>query len=313
MARIEDHALIGDCETAALVGRDGSIDWLCLPRFDSDSCFARVIGDERNGYWKIRPIDPYTSERRYLPGTLILETIFTVSNGRVRVMDFMPPKTDLSKVVRIVEGLEGKIEMSSELVARFDYGITLPWVSRLEDGAVSLVAGSSMLLLRTEVPMHRESMKTVGSFSLERDQRIAFVLSYQTSYEEPAGPDDPATLLSRANSFWSDWSRRCKAAGPYSEHVLRSLITLKALTFGPSGGIVAAATTSLPEQIGGPRNWDYRFCWVRDATLTLLALMGVAWRDWLVRWLEAQTSADRVRGNWRAPAHRVGGAVAVGI
>lgn len=290
MAWIEDYALIGDCETGALVGRDGSIDWLCLPRFDSDSCFGRLLGNEENGYWKLCPLDRSVSERRYRPGTLILETVFATDRGRVRVIDFMPPKTELSKVVRIVEGLEGKVEMRSELVARFDYGITVPWVSHIEDGALSLVAGASMLLLRTEVPVHGESMKTVGSFSVTHGRRIAFVLSHQISYENPATAEDPNALLDETERFWREWSSRCEAAGPYSEAVLRSLITLKALTFAPSGGMVAAATTSLPEQVGGPRNWDYRFCWLRDATLTLLALMGAgyydearAWRDWLVR------------------------------
>lgn len=290
MAWIEDYALIGDCETGALVGRDGSIDWLCLPRFDSDSCFGRLLGNEENGYWKLCPLDRSVSERRYRPGTLILETVFATDRGRVRVTDFMPPKTKLSKVVRIVEGLEGKVEMRSELVARFDYGITVPWVSHVEDGALSLVAGASMLLLRTEVPVHGESMKTVGSFSVTDGQHVAFVLSHQISYENPATAEDPNALLDETERFWREWSSRCEAAGPYSEAVLRSLMTLKALTFAPSGGMVAAATTSLPEQVGGPRNWDYRFCWLRDATLTLLALMGAgyydearAWRDWLVR------------------------------
>lgn len=290
MAWIEDYALIGDCETGALIGRDGSIDWLCLPRFDSDSCFGRLLGNEENGYWKLCPLDRSVSERRYRPGTLILETVFATDRGRVRVTDFMPPKTKLSKVVRIVEGLEGKVEMRSELVARFDYGITVPWVSHIEDGALSLVAGASMLLLRTEVPVHGESMKTVGSFSVTHGQRVAFVLSHQISYENPAPAEDPNALWDETERFWREWSSRCEAAGLYSEAVLRSLITLKTLTFAPSGGMVAAPTTSLPEQVGGPRNWDYRFCWLRDATLTLLALMGAgyydearAWRDWLVR------------------------------
>ncbi|WP_439361479.1 glycoside hydrolase family 15 protein [Bradyrhizobium sp. DASA03007] len=290
MARIEDYALIGDCETGALVGRDGSIDWLCLPRFDFDSCFGRLLGNEENGYWKLCPVYGHPSERRYRPGTLILETVFTTDRGRVRLTDFMPPKTDVSKVVRIVEGLEGKVDMRSELVARFDYGISVPWVSRIEDGALSLVAGDSMLLLRTEAPMRGESMKSISSFSVKKGQRVAFVLSYQISYQDPAAAEDPGALLGATDRFWREWSGRCEAAGAYSDAVQRSLITLKALTFAPSSGMVAAATTSLPEKIGGPRNWDYRFCWVRDATLTLLALMGAgyydearAWRDWLVR------------------------------
>jgi GH15 family glucan-1,4-alpha-glucosidase len=290
MARIEDYALIGDCETAALVGRDGSIDWLCLPRFDSDSCFARLLGDEANGYWLLAPSHVRSVDRLYRAGTLILETEFTTGQGRVRVIDFMPPKTDGFRLVRIVEGIEGDVEMRVELVARFNYGVTVPWVSHLEDGAVSLVAGAHLLLLRTEVALRGEAMKTTGSFSVKSGQRVSFVLSYQPSHLAPADRVDPAFLLKQTERFWQDWSARCNQAGPYSQAVLRSLITLKALTFRPTGGIVAAATTSLPEQIGGSRNWDYRFCWIRDATLTLLALMNAgyydearAWRDWLIR------------------------------
>ncbi|UPK31128.1 glycoside hydrolase family 15 protein [Bradyrhizobium sp. 195] len=290
MARIEDYALIGDCETAALVGLDGSIDWLCLPRFDSDSCFARLLGSKNNGYWRVAPLALRSVERRYRPGTLILETTFRTDDGSVRVTDFMPPKSDQSRLVRIVEGVEGRVEMRSELAARFDYGISVPWVSRLDDGARSLVAGASMLVLRTDVPLQGEKMMTVGSVVVSAGERRAFVLSHQISYQHEASAADPSELLENTEQFWQDWAGRCNAAGPYSDVVLRSLITLKALTFQPSGGIVAAATTSLPEQLGGPRNWDYRFCWVRDATLTLLALMdggyydeARAWRDWLIR------------------------------
>ena len=290
MARIEDYALIGDCETAALVGLDGSIDWLCLPRFDSDSCFARLLGAEDNGFWRVAPVKPSSVDRRYLPGTLILETTFTTDGGRVLVTDLMPPKSDNAEIVRIVEGLEGKVEMRSELLARFDYGITVPWISRLDDGAVSLVAGASMLVLRTRVAVHAEETRAVASFQIARGERVSFVLTHHTSYQKVATAGNPFDLMEHTQRFWRDWSGRAATADPYSEQVLRSLITLKALTFRPSGGIVAAATTSLPEQIGGPRNWDYRFCWVRDATLTLLALMGGgyydearAWRDWLVR------------------------------
>jgi GH15 family glucan-1,4-alpha-glucosidase len=290
MARIEDYALIGDCETAALVGLDGSIDWLCLPRFDSDSCFARLVGSEENGFWRLTPRKPRSVERRYRPGTLILETTFSADGGRVRVTDFMPPKSEKSKIVRVVEGLEGTVEMRSELAARFDYGVTVPWVSRLDGGAVSLVAGASMLILHSDVRLHGEGMKTVGPFKISGGDRLCFVLTHHDSYEKTPKGGDPIDLLHHTERFWRDWSGRCTMAGPYSGQVLRSLITLKALTYRPSGGIVAAATTSLPEQIGGPRNWDYRFCWVRDATLTLLALMGGgyydearAWRDWLVR------------------------------
>jgi GH15 family glucan-1,4-alpha-glucosidase len=290
MARIEDYALIGDCETAALVGLDGSIDWLCLPRFDSDSCFARLVGSEDNGYWRLAPVESCSVDRRYRPGTLILETTFATDEGRVRVTDFMPPKSDNSGIIRIVEGLEGKVAMSSEMAARFDYGLTVPWASRLDDGALSLVAGASILVLHTDVPIRGKEMKTVGSFAVSRGERQAFELTHGVSYQDAVRRGDPLSLLEHTERFWRDWSGRCTTAGPYSDQVLRSLITLKALTFRPSGGIVAAATTSLPEQIGGRRNWDYRFCWVRDATLTLLALMAGGyydeardWRDWLVR------------------------------
>ena len=290
MTRIEDYALIGDCETAALLGLDGSIDWLCLPRFDSDSCFARLLGTDDNGFWRVAPVKPGSVDRRYLPGTLILETTFTTDQGRVLVTDFMPPKSDNSEIVRVIEGLEGKVEMRSELLARFDYGVTVPWISRLDGGAVSLVAGASMLVLRTGVSIHEEERKVVSAFEIASGERVSFVLTHHISYQKARTAADPFDLLEHTRRFWRDWAGRASTAGPYSDQVLRSLITLKALTFRPSGGIVAAATTSLPEQIGGRRNWDYRFCWVRDATLTLLALMGVghydearAWRDWLVR------------------------------
>ena len=290
MARIEDYAIIGDCETAALVEREGSIDWLCLPRFDSEACFARLLGTESNGHWILTPIHPGSAERRYRPGTLILETDFATDKGRVRIIDFMPVNVDGSRIVRIVEGVEGEVEMRAELVVRFDYGITVPWVSRVEDGAISLVAGAHMLLLRTAVPLRGESMKTVGSFSVRRGQRVPFVLSHQASHLPPAAAADPDVLLQETELFWRKWSGRCNLAGTYSDAVMRSLITLKALTFRTTGGVVAAATTSLPEQISGSRNWDYRFCWIRDATLTLLALMDAGyyeeargWRDWLLR------------------------------
>jgi GH15 family glucan-1,4-alpha-glucosidase len=290
MARIEDYALIGDCETAALVGLDGSIDWLCLPRFDSESCFTKLLGNDTNGRWLLAPTQVRSADRRYRPGTLILETNFVAETGRVRVLDFMPLKLDSPKIVRIVEGIAGHVEMHTELVARFDYGIAVPWVTRIEDGTLSLVAGPHMLLLRTEVPLHGESMRTIGSFSVRRGQRVSFVLSYQPSYLPAMDASDPNSHLEQTDQFWRGWSARCQQAGRYSDAVTRSLITLKALTFQPTGGIVAAPTSSLPEKIGGQRNWDYRFCWIRDATLTLLTLMGGgyyeearAWRDWLVR------------------------------
>jgi GH15 family glucan-1,4-alpha-glucosidase len=289
MLKIEDYALIGDCEAAALVGLDGSIDWLCLPRFDSDSCFAKLLGSEDNGYWRLAPAQGGAAERRYRPGTLILETTFTAEEGRVRVIDFMPPKSTHSRLVRVVEGLEGRVEMRIELAVRFDYGVSVPWTSRSKE-ALSFVVGAAMLVLRTDVPVQGRNMKTVGAFVVSKGERKSFVLTHQVSYQSKAVAADAFQLLEHTERFWRDWSGRCASAGSYSDHVLRSLITLKALTFGPSGGIVAAATTSLPEEIGGARNWDYRFCWIRDATLTLLTLMGAgyydearAWRDWLIR------------------------------
>ena len=291
MGRIEDYALIGDCETAALVGLDGSIDWLCLPRFDSDSCFAKLLGTEENGYWRITPSSICSASRRYRPGTLILETNFTTEHGCARVIDFMPPKTDRSRIIRIVEGVSGEVEMHSELKVRFDYGITIPWASRMGENGVSFVAGAALVEFHADVPIRGKDMMSVSSFRVAEGERKCFVLTHHISYEhtEKSIADAPR-LLAHTERFWLDWSARCAPAGPYSQYVVRSLITLKALTFGPSGGIVAAATTSLPEQLGGSRNWDYRFCWVRDATLTLLTLMGAgyydearAWRDWLIR------------------------------
>lgn len=291
MTRIEDYALIGDCKTAALVGADGSIDWLCLPRFDSDSCFAKLLGTKDNGHWLLAPKVIRSTSRRYRPGTLILETQFTAEGGSVRITDFMPHDTPRSTIMRIVEGISGTVEMHSELKVRFDYGITVPWVSRTERETLSLVAGASMLELQADVPVHGEEMTSVSNFSVSAGERKTFMLSHHISYQHTSSEKvDPAQSLAHTEAFWRAWSDRCASAGPYSDHVIRSLITLKALTFGPSGGIVAAPTTSLPEQIGGPRNWDYRFCWVRDATLTLLTLMGAgyydaarAWRDWLIR------------------------------
>jgi GH15 family glucan-1,4-alpha-glucosidase len=291
MARIEDYALIGDCETAALVGRDGSIDWLCLPRFDAESCFSKLLGDDQNGHWQLAPMRRGSVSRRYLPRTLILETIFAADSGSVRLIDFMPIKDGNSTIVRIVEGLEGSVEMNTELVVRFDSGVTVPWVNRVEEGLLSIVAGPHMLVLWSDVPLQGRAMKHLARFSLRKGQRIRFTLSYQSSWLAiPSNRPSPEGLLESTKQFWRDWSARCKETGPYAEAVRRSLITLKALTFRPTGGIVAAATTSLPEQIGGSRNWDYRFCWIRDASLTLLALTrsgyydeASAWRDWLVR------------------------------
>lgn len=288
--RIEDYALIGDCETAALVGRDGSIDWLCLPRFDSDSCFAALLGEPKNGRWMIAPEEAGEVSRRYREKTLILETTFKTSEGKVLLIDFMPPKGNSSDVVRIVIGIEGRVKMRMELVIRLDYGLTVPWVTRLDDGTLRAIAGPQMLLLKTPIEIHGEDMKTIGEFTVEPGERISFVLAHTQSHLPAPELPDPFLSLEETKRYWCEWSTTCKQAGRWSEAVLRSLITLKALSFAPTGGIVAAPTTSLPEKIGGNRNWDYRFCWARDATLTLLALMGAgyfqeahAWRDWLLR------------------------------
>jgi GH15 family glucan-1,4-alpha-glucosidase len=291
MARIEDYALIGDCETAALVGRDGSIDWLCWPRFDSAACFAALLGTPENGRWQIAPADPSARvSRRYRDGTMVLETVFATADGEAALIDFMPPHDGTSELVRLVLGRRGRLEFQTELVIRFDYGASVPWVTRLPDGGLSAVAGPEMLELHTPVELHGEDMHTVGTFSVAAGEIVPFVLTYGPSYLPRSTPAEAAAALTRTERIWREWSDRCRPVGPWTEPVRRSLLTLKALSYAPTGGMVAAATTSLPEEIGGPRNWDYRYCWLRDATLTLLAFMHLgyhdearAWRDWLLR------------------------------
>ena len=288
--RIEEYALIGDCKTAGLVGQDGSIDWLCWPRFNSAACFAALLGTADNGRWLIAPKDTQLcTSRHYRPGTLILETEFQTESGSATLIDFMPPG-DAANVVRIVVGQAGRVVFNTELVVRFNYGATVPWVDRLDDGSINAIAGPERLLLRTPVALYGEDLRTVGEFTIEAGQSIPFVLSYGASFQNPAAAIDPFDALTRTEAFWREWSDRCPEVGPWTNAVKRSLITLKALTYAPTGGIVAAATTSLPERIGGERNWDYRYCWLRDATFTLLALMNLgyydearAWRDWLIR------------------------------
>jgi len=289
--RIEDYALIGDCQTAALVGRDGSIDWLCWPRFDSGACFAALLGTPDNGRWKIAPAAREARvERRYRADTLILETDFHTSEGSVTVIDFMPVRESVSDLVRLVIGRKGRVTMHMELALRFDYGAAMPWVSRLADGALRAIAGPAMTVLRTPAPLQGHAMKTVAEFKVEAGQSVPFVLTYSPSHLAPPPAIDGAAALTATETFWRGWSGRCTLAAEWSEDVRRSLITLKALTYEPTGGIVAAPTTSLPEKAGGVRNWDYRYCWLRDATLTLLALMNAnyyeeaqAWRGWLQR------------------------------
>jgi GH15 family glucan-1,4-alpha-glucosidase len=289
---IEDYALIGDLQTAALVSRGGSIDWLCFPRFDSAACFAALLGDERNGRWVIEPQAAARAVgRRYRGDSLVLETEWETADGVVRVLDFMPPRGTAPDVVRIVEGVRGRVEMRTELVIRFDYGSILPWVRRLEDGETRIaIAGPDGLSIRTPAALRGEDMRTVGEFAVEAGERVPFVLTWYPSHTPVPDPVDPEQALADTESFWGEWSSRTVYDGPAPEAVRRSLIVLKALTYGPTGGIVAAATTSLPEQLGGVRNWDYRYCWLRDATLTLLAFLHCdhvdearAWRQWLLR------------------------------
>jgi GH15 family glucan-1,4-alpha-glucosidase len=287
---IEDYALIGDCKTAALVGRDGSIDWLCWPRFDSAACFAALLGTADNGRWLIAPAqNPVAVSRQYRPGTLILETEFQTETGKAAIIDFMP-MGDGAELVRMVVGRSGRVEFRTEIVVRFNYGATVPWVSRREDGMIDAIAGPERLVLRTPVALYGEDMKTMGEFAVEADEMVPFVVSYGSSSQSPPPAIDPVEALARTEADWRKWSDRCSPVGPWSEAVKRSLITLKALTYAPTGGIVAAATTSLPERLGGVRNWDYRYCWLRDATFTLQAFMhlgyydeALAWRDWVIR------------------------------
>ena len=289
--RIEDYALVGDCGTAALVGRDGSIDWLCLPRFDSPACFAALLGESEHGRWLIAPAAPAArSERRYLDGSLILATMFETADGTVELIDFMRPHRRLPQLVRLVRGLRGRVPMFTEFVLRFDYGSLVPWVERLPEGGLAAIGGPERVVLRTPAPLRGEDLKTVGEFTVEAGETLPFVLSYGPSHQPLPPPVDPARALHDTEVFWRRWSDRCASAGPWTDVVKRSLVALKGLTYAQTGGIVAAATTSLPEQLGGVRNWDYRYCWLRDATFTLLALMNAgyyeearSWRDWLFR------------------------------
>ncbi len=287
---IEDYALIGDGHTAALVGRDGSIDWLCLPRFDSGACFAALLGSPANGRWVIAPRDSVSNtSRRYRNGTLILETDFETESGTVRVIDCMPLSNQRWDVLRIVEGLSGRVRMHTELVIRFDYGSIVPWVHRA-DGALFATAGPDTLELHTPVQTRGEHMTSTADFEIGAGERVPFVLNYRPSHTPEQEPIDADETLMRTQSRWLEWSERCSYQGRWREPVLRSLLTLKALIYEPTGGIVAAPTTSLPEHPGGVRNWDYRYCWLRDATFTLNALLlagyteeARAWQEWLLR------------------------------
>jgi GH15 family glucan-1,4-alpha-glucosidase len=288
---LEDYALIGDCETAALVSRSGSIDWLCWPRFDSAACFAALLGTPAHGRWLIEAIgDNATVARRYRQNTLILETTIETADGVATVIDFMPPRGNNSDVVRLVRGDRGRVEMHTELILRFDYGRTVPWVNRLPDGTFRAIAGPDMVTLQTPVELRGRDLTTVAEFTVGSGDTVPFVLTHGPSHRPPPRAITPQSALDRTERFWRDWIEKNQSNSEWAEAVARSLITLKALTYAPTGGIVAAPTMSLPEQLGGVRNWDYRYCWLRDATLTLLALMNAgyqdeakAWRDWLLR------------------------------
>jgi GH15 family glucan-1,4-alpha-glucosidase len=287
---IEDYAMIGDMRTAALVCRDGSIDWMCCPRFDSGSCFAALLGGPKHGRWLIAPKNAHKVQRAYRDTTMILETTFSTREGQVCVVDFMPIGADHSSIVRLVMGRKGSVRMHTDLVVRFDYGVSVPWVHRVDETTLSMVVGPHMLTLRTPTPLKGEDMHTTGEFTIRAGETVPFVMSYSPSHLPPPLSLSVEPSLAATEAFWREWSGRCKVTGPAAEKVRRSLVTLKALSYRATGGIVAAVTTSLPEQIGGPRNWDYRYCWLRDATFTLLAFLNAgytdeatAWQNWLMR------------------------------
>ena len=295
--RIEEYALIGDCETAALVASNGSIDWLCWPNFSSNACFASLLGTSDHGFWQLAPTGKVKrTSRRYLPSTMIVETTFECSTGTAILIDFMPPRGKFSDVVRIVRCTQGFVSIEMHLAIRFDYGRTIPWVTHIE-GGLRAIAGPDLVILRTTAPLQGEGMKTVSNFTLKSGQEQSFTLTYASSVGNDGNapvvdpkPFDPHSAFDDTATFWMEWNSRSSYAGRYPAAVQRSMMTLKALTYKPSGGIVAAPTTSLPERIGGPRNWDYRFCWLRDTSFTLMALLSAgyneeadAWRRWLLR------------------------------
>jgi GH15 family glucan-1,4-alpha-glucosidase len=300
-SRIEDYALIGDCYTAALVSRCGSIDWLCLPRFDSGSCFAALLGEPAHGRWLLAPAgEVRTSRRRYRDGTLVLETDHETEEGAVTVVDCMPVRAQVPDLVRVVEGKRGRVRMQMELIIRFDYGSIVPWVKRIP-GGISAVGGPDHLQLITSVPLHNENFCTRAQFDIAAGQREAFTLIWHPSHEEVPPPMDPLWAVLETERWWRDWSQRCTYHGEWRQQVIRSLITLKALTYAPTGGIVAAPTTSLPEHLGGVRNWDYRYCWLRDATFTLFSLLNTGyldeareWRSWLLRAVAGQPAETQI-------------------
>ena len=295
--KLEDYGLIGDTHSGALVGGNGSIDWLCLPRFDSDACFASLLGTEKNGCWQIAPRGSTSlGKQSYQDETLILETLFETETGAVRVTDFMPVRDDERHVVRIVEGVRGSVEVEMKLVIRFDYGMTVPWVRKAPEGLLA-VAGPNTLILRCDVPTEGKNLSTVARFQVAQGERKYFVLTWYPAHLPVPEAIDVEHELEETRKYWREWAARCTYDGEWRDTVVRSLLTLKAMTYAPTGGIMAALTTSLPEKLGGVRNWDYRFCWLRDATLTLFSLMrsgyteeASAWSNWLLRAIAGDVS-----------------------
>jgi GH15 family glucan-1,4-alpha-glucosidase len=289
-ARIEDYGFLSDTQTGALVSRDGCVDWLCLPRFDSPACFASLLGDKRNGHWSFFSDEKVEkTQRKYRGSSLILETQIETKNGAVQLIDFMPPRGKNPDIVRIIEGLRGEVRLEMELIIRFAYGLIIPWVRKASDG-LEAIAGPDALILRTPVETRGKDLTTVAEFTVRKGERLPFVLTWFRSHEEAPRAINPEHALHETEKFWTDWSGDCRYLGPWTEAVERSLLVLKGLTYAPTGGLVAALTTSLPEEIGGVRNWDYRYCWLRDATFTLITLMRVgyrdeakSWREWLLR------------------------------
>lgn len=292
LTKIEDYGFLSDTQTGALVSRDGCVDWLCFPRFDSGSCFASLLGEKENGHWRFFPDEEVTAvRRRYRGETLILETELETKHGAVRLIDFMPPRGENPDMVRIIQGLRGKVAMQMELIIRFDYGQIVPWVRRRKRfGGLEAIAGPDGLILRTPVEMHGKDLTTVAEFTVAKGDRVPFVLTWYPSHKEPPKKIDPEHALRDTEEFWTGWAEQFRSQAKWRDAIVRSLITLKGLTYAPTGGLVAALTTSLPEQIGGVRNWDYRYCWLRDAALILLVLMragyreeATSWRQWLLR------------------------------
>ncbi len=300
-ARIEDYAFLSDTQTGALVSRDGCVDWLCFPRFDSGACFASLLGKAENGHWRFFPRENIERiQRRYRDDTLILETEIETASGAVRLIDFMPPRGKNPDIIRIVEGMRGEVALQMELIIRFDYGHIVPWV-RKRHGGLEAIAGPDGLILRTPIQTQGKDLTTVAEFTVKKGERIPFVLTWFESHQEPPKPVTAEHALGDTEQFWTRWSKQCHRETSWDDAVTRSLVVLKGLTYAPTGGLVAALTTSLPEKIGGVRNWDYRYCWLRDATFTLIAFMNAGykeeatqWREWLLRAIAGEPSQMQI-------------------